>query len=158
VGLFRRNSAGAALPLKETLKEQRHPINPPIKISQGYEAHKANPIYTTKPPAWGVDYAVPSGTPVKAICGGMVKLLLMDKGLSRGYGNCIVLGHKKGYETLYAHLSAFHVIAGERIKADQIIGYSGKTGTTGPHLHLELRKDNMPIDPLKFESWEEIEL
>ena len=72
-------------------------------------------------------------------------------GWLRGYGKIIILRHKKGYTTRYAHLSRMKVKQGERVKRGQVIGVSGASGkVTGPHLHFEVRRYNKLINPLKL--------
>jgi murein DD-endopeptidase MepM/ murein hydrolase activator NlpD len=68
------------------------------------------------------------------------------------YGNKIAIQHAGGLVTWYAHLSAFEVKVGEKVKAGQLIGLVGSTGnTTGPHLHLEIRPTaDIPVDPLPW--------
>ena len=95
----------------------------------------------------GVDYKAPVGTAVKAAAAGKV----IYSGWYGGYGKVVILEHGNGYATLYCHLAAYDVAAGERVKAGREIGHVGSTGmSTGPHLHFELRRDGTPIDPAKF--------
>lgn len=95
----------------------------------------------------GVDYAAPTGTPIRATADGVVKFI----GQQTGYGNAIELKHQGVYSTLYGHMSAFaHGIkAGQSVTQGQVIGYVGMTGwATGPHLHYEFRIDGVAHDPL----------
>jgi murein DD-endopeptidase MepM/ murein hydrolase activator NlpD len=65
-----------------------------------------------------------------------------------GYGNAIELAHADGTSTLYAHASEVEVTPGEHVAAGEIIGLVGQTGrTTGPHLHLEVRRGGQFLDP-----------
>jgi murein DD-endopeptidase MepM/ murein hydrolase activator NlpD len=105
----------------------------------------------------GLDYAVPSGTPVAAVNAGTVLLarpLYFE-------GNCVVLDHGQGLLTLYMHLSEIKVTEGEKIERGQEIGLSGGSGrATGPHLHLAVRWQGIYLNPAtllrlnlpKFES------
>ncbi len=92
----------------------------------------------------GLDYAVPSGTPVAALNAGTVLLarpLYFE-------GNCVVLDHGQGLLTLYLHLSEFKVKEGERIARGQELGLSGGTGrATGPHLHIAVRWQGIYLNP-----------
>src|SRR5213082_3732393 len=92
----------------------------------------------------GLDYAVPSGTPVLALNTGTVLLarpLYFE-------GNCVVLDHGQGLLTLYLHLSEFKVKEGERIARGQELGLSGGTGrATGPHLHIAVRWQAIYLNP-----------
>ncbi|MFD3452519.1 peptidoglycan DD-metalloendopeptidase family protein [Streptomyces sp. NPDC058691] len=84
----------------------------------------------------GQDFAVPSGTPVRAVGDGTV----VAAGCGDGFGNQIVVRHDDGYCTHYAHLSVIETAPGRRVRAGQRIGLSGSSGnSTGPHLHFEVR-------------------
>ncbi len=92
----------------------------------------------------GLDYAVPTGTPVAAANAGTVLLA----GPLYFEGNCVVLDHGQGLLTLYLHLSEVKVKHGERIARGQEIGLSGGTGrATGPHLHFAVRWEGIYINP-----------
>ena len=92
----------------------------------------------------GLDYGVPTGTPVSAANAGIVLLA----GPLYFEGNCVVLDHGQGLLTLYLHLSEIKVKQGERIAAGQEIGLSGGTGrATGPHLHLAVRWQGVYLNP-----------
>ena len=94
----------------------------------------------------GVDISSPSGTPIKAAGSGWV---LYSGDAIRGYGNLIILRHPGEWATVYAHNQANLVEEGSRVEKGQIIGRVGQTGrATGPHLHFEIRKNNIAIDPL----------
>jgi hypothetical protein len=70
---------------------------------------------------------------------------------SGGYGNLVVVRHRLGYTTWYAHLSAITTFVGEQVQGGTRLGYVGSTGhSTGPHLHFELRKNAVPIDPMPY--------
>ena len=92
----------------------------------------------------GLDYAIPSGTPVAAVNSGTVLLarpLYFE-------GNCVVLDHGQGLLTLYMHLSEMKVKEGETIQRGQEIGLSGGSGrATGPHLHLAVRWQGIYLNP-----------
>jgi murein DD-endopeptidase MepM/ murein hydrolase activator NlpD len=95
----------------------------------------------------GVDFGVPSGTPIYAAGDGTVT----KAGPAGGYGNYIEIQHNQQYATAYAHLSAFAagLHDGQRVRQGEVIGYVGMTGlATGPHLHYEVHYQNAPIDPL----------
>ncbi|GAB7540661.1 hypothetical protein CS8_003230 [Cupriavidus sp. 8B] len=96
----------------------------------------------------GVDLAAPAGTQVFATEDGIVEFI----GRRGGYGNLILLKHQNGFSTSYAHLSRFAVIhRGELVRRGQLIGYVGKTGcATGPHLHYEVRFNDIPQNPLSI--------
>lgn len=92
----------------------------------------------------GVDIAVPENTPVRPAAGGKV----VFSGFSNGYGNCVILDHGSGITSLYAHNSRNLVKTGETVEAGTALALSGSTGrATGPHIHFEVRKDGVPVDP-----------
>ncbi|MBF0332330.1 MAG: M23 family metallopeptidase [Alphaproteobacteria bacterium] len=95
----------------------------------------------------GVDFAAPSGTPVYAAGYGLVEVA----GSRGGYGNFIRIYHHHGYATAYGHLSRLGdgIKPGMRVRQGQVIGYVGSTGlSSGPHLHYEVRRDGVAVDPL----------
>jgi murein DD-endopeptidase MepM/ murein hydrolase activator NlpD len=68
-----------------------------------------------------------------------------------GYGNSIIIDHGFGYKTRYAHLSAFNVKPGDKVKRGQIIGFVGSTGkSTAPHLHYEVEKNGKKVNPIHY--------
>lgn len=94
----------------------------------------------------GIDYAAPIGTPIFSVATGKVVHL----GYSGAFGNLIILEHPGNYRTYYAHLSNYNVEleVGNEVRRGLEIGYVGSTGrSTGPHLHFELRKDGVYVDP-----------
>jgi peptidoglycan hydrolase-like protein with peptidoglycan-binding domain len=93
----------------------------------------------------GIDFPAPMGTPIGAAGVGVVTFAGWNSG---GYGNLMIVRHRDGYETWYAHQSGFAVATGASVAGGTTIGYVGSTGrSTGPHLHFEVRKDGVPIDP-----------
>ena len=103
----------------------------------------------TSSPHLGLDFRVPSGTPVAAMNGGTVLLarpLYFE-------GNFVVLDHGQGLLTLYLHLSEFKVKEGDQVNRGQTIGLSGGTGrATGPHLHVAVRWQGTYLDPARLFS------
>jgi murein DD-endopeptidase MepM/ murein hydrolase activator NlpD len=92
----------------------------------------------------GQDFAAPTGTPVKAVAKGVVT----SAEWAGAYGWRIIIRHEDGTETWYCHLSSFTVRSGT-VQPGEQIGRVGSTGnTTGPHLHFEVRKHDIPINPL----------
>jgi len=94
----------------------------------------------------GIDFAVPTGTPIMAAGNGTVE----TAGRAGGYGNLLVIRHANGYSTAYGHLSRFAngVTKGARVTQGQIVAYSGATGlATGPHLHYEIRQNGEQVNP-----------
>jgi murein DD-endopeptidase MepM/ murein hydrolase activator NlpD len=96
----------------------------------------------------GIDLAAPMGTAIYAAESGQV---LYAGGAVRGYGNMIVVQHRSDLLTVYAHGSVLLVRTGDKIAAGQEIARVGQTGhATGPHLHFEVRRGQVPQDPLRF--------
>jgi len=96
----------------------------------------------------GIDIAAPSGTPVRAAADGIV---VHNGNQLAGYGNLIILKHRSGQATVYAHNRINRVKVGQKVRAGDVIGEVGRTGrTTGPHLHFEVREGGTARDPLDF--------
>ncbi len=96
----------------------------------------------------GLDFPVQAGTRVGAAGVGVTEFAGWNSG---GYGNLVVVRHRLGYTTWYAHLSTITTFVGEQVTGGTRLGYVGSTGnSTGPHLHFELRKNAVPIDPLPY--------
>ena len=118
------------------------------RISSGFSVARLHPVLGTMRAHKGVDYAAPTGTPVRAAGDGMVSF----RGQQSGYGNVMVLNHGNHITTLYGHLSRFvpGLADGAHVHQGQVIAYVGMTGlATGPHLHYEFRVDGDHRDPLK---------
>ncbi|MGP4011800.1 LysM peptidoglycan-binding domain-containing M23 family metallopeptidase [Streptomyces sp. 4N124] len=98
----------------------------------------------------GVDFAAPSGTPLKAVGAGTV----VSAGWAGSYGNQVVIKLADGYYAQYGHLSSLSVSSGQSVTAGQQIGLSGSTGnSTGPHLHFEIRTTpdyGSDVDPVAY--------
>jgi murein DD-endopeptidase MepM/ murein hydrolase activator NlpD len=94
----------------------------------------------------GIDFAVPSGTPVMAAGAGVIQ----ESHWENGFGNFVLLNHGNGYQTAYGHLSRFApgIHPGSHVRQGQVIAYSGATGlATGPHLHYEIRINGQQVNP-----------
>lgn len=120
----------------------------------------------------GTDYGYPVGTPIYASADGKVVLVKSNETrqwiantasdpykpaqgtralLTEDYGNFVKIDHGQGYETLYAHQKANSILVkvGDQVKKGQLIGFVGSTGnSTGNHVHWEVRKNGIVIDPL----------
>lgn len=95
----------------------------------------------------GLDIAVAYGTDVRSAAAGKV----VFAGVKGGYGNCVIISHGNGLDTLYGHLSTISVKANDVVKVNDIIAKSGNSGrSTGPHLHYEVHKNNTPVNPKLF--------
>lgn len=116
------------------------------RVTSGF-ANRLHPIFNTWRQHRGVDYAAPTGTPVRTVGDGIVDFA----GWQNGFGNVITVRHAGGRETLYAHLSRIDVRKGQRVDQGQFIGAVGSTGwSTGPHLHFEFRVNGVHQDPLRI--------
>jgi murein DD-endopeptidase MepM/ murein hydrolase activator NlpD len=97
----------------------------------------------------GVDIAAHKGTPVKATANGTVSFV----GYKGSYGKAVSINHGFGIVTRYGHLSSFHVKKGQKVLRGDVIGEVGSTGrSTGPHLHYEVRLNDIPVNPEKYMS------
>ncbi|KGI57305.1 peptidoglycan DD-metalloendopeptidase family protein [Campylobacter sp. MIT 97-5078] len=123
------------------------PVNA-IRISSYFTRARYHPILKRYRAHLGVDYAAPTGTPVRSAGAGVVSFV----GTKGGYGKTVQIQHSSGYSTLYAHLSRFAAIKkGQKISQGQTIAYVGSTGmSTGPHLHFGLYLNNQAINPLSI--------
>jgi murein DD-endopeptidase MepM/ murein hydrolase activator NlpD len=114
------------------------------RVSSGY-GMRFHPISGTRKAHLGVDYAAPTGTPVRTIGDGVVEFA----GVQRGYGNVIYIRHRGNQTTVFAHLSRIGVRQGQKVNQGDWIGAVGSTGaSTGPHLHFEFRDNGVHQDPL----------
>ena len=96
----------------------------------------------------GIDIAADEGEPVMASASGTV---LYSDSRMRGYGNVVIVRHDGRTTTLYAHNQELKVRHGEKVEQGQVIALLGNTGSsTGPHVHFELRKDNVAVDPRRL--------
>ena len=109
--------------------------------------NRVHPIYKTVKVHTGIDFTASKGTPIYATGDGVIKEVKRDG----GYGLHVIISHGFGYQTLYGHMSATSVKAGERIKRGQMIGKVGSTGlSVAPHLHYEVMKGGVKINPIDF--------
>ncbi len=118
------------------------------RVSSVYSDARLHPIYKRKRPHRGVDFAAPTGTPVRAVADGKVTYA----GWKGNYGRFLKIDHNGPYSSAYAHLRRIKkgVRAGTFVKRGQVIGYVGSSGAaTGPHLHFEMHKNGKYINPLK---------
>jgi len=131
-------------------------LKSPVKgarLTSGFSLKRYHPVLKRYRPHYGVDYGAPTGTPIMAIGDGEVTFVGGDR--KRGYGKRVELRHEQGYSSLYAHMSAFRrrLKVGDKVKQKDIIGYIGSTGvSTGPHLHLGMRKNGAWVDPQAIKS------
>ncbi len=127
------------------------------RISSRFSWRRLHPILHIYRPHLGVDYAAPTGTPVKAIGDATV----VSAGWIRGGGRCVHLRHIRGYQSKYMHLSRFGsgIKKGATVKQGQVIGYVGSSGlATGPHLDFRVMKNGKYINPASMDNPRSISL
>ena len=128
-------------------------IAPPVEVSEEPllwpVSGTINSSYGPRGPSFhdGIDIAAPEGTPIQAIERGEV--IYSDQ--LRGYGNIVIVRHQGGIVSVYAHNQVNLVREGQQVDKGEVIAKVGSTGrVTGPHLHLEIRKNNTAQDPLRY--------
>ena len=120
------------------------PVAGPVSSGFGPRVH---PILGDVRMHTGVDYAVGTGFPIRSAGPGIV----VWAGPRGGYGNAVIIDHRNGLATLYAHQSRVNVTPGQKVTAGQVVGFVGQTGmATGPHLHFEVRELGAPVDPMLY--------
>ena len=125
------------------------------RISSSFSESRFHPILHRARRHNGIDFAAPRGTPVYSVAKGIVTFV----GRQSGYGNLVKIDHPGPYETAYAHLQGFAagIEEGAEIEKGNILGYVGSTGlATGPHLHFELLRDGIFVNPFSERSEEEM--
>lgn len=116
------------------------------RMASGF-GYRIDPVYKTPKFHAGMDFSAPTGTPIYATGDGRV----VRSGVETGYGKAVRIDHGYGYLTLYGHMSKITAKPGQKVKRGDIIGYVGNTGkSVGPHLHYEVHKDGVPINPVNF--------
>ena len=117
------------------------------RISSRFNPNRLHPVFKTKRPHRGVDYAASTNTPIKAAGDGRIKF----SGWQNGYGNVVYIQHPNNIVTVYAHQNKIGkgIAKGKTVRQGQTIGYVGKTGwATGPHLHYEFRVNGQHRNPV----------
>lgn len=120
------------------------PIAGWISSAFGYRTNPYDGVYRLHS---GIDIAADPGTPVRAPADGTV----IFSGYREGYGKAVVIDHGYGIHSLFAHNSVLFVTQGSKIKRGETLAQVGSTGhSTGPHLHYEIRKNGVPVNPAHF--------
>ena len=139
-GYYDDEGKGAIKSLKRT------PIDG-ASISSKFNLHRKHPVLGFTRAHKGVDFRASTGTKIPAAGAGRV----VARSFNRGHGNFVRIRHANGFETLYGHMSRFQkgVNVGTTVAQGQIIGYVGSTGlSTGPHLHYEIIKNGVHVNPM----------
>jgi len=109
--------------------------------------YRRNPYNGTFRLHAGIDIAAETGTPVRAPAQGTV----VYSSYREGYGKCVVINHGYGISTLFGHNSKLYATVGAKVRRGETIAEVGSTGhSTGPHLHFEIRKNGVPVNPVTF--------
>ncbi|HET9025549.1 MAG TPA: M23 family metallopeptidase [Burkholderiaceae bacterium] len=117
------------------------------RVSSGFSASRAHPVFGYDAAHRGVDYAAPMGTKIRSVAAGSVQFA----GWMNGYGNVVEIQHDGKHSTVYAHLQQIGpgMRTGARVGQGDLVGSVGMTGwTTGPHLHFELKKNGAQVNPM----------
>jgi murein DD-endopeptidase MepM/ murein hydrolase activator NlpD len=124
------------------------PVNVKFRLGDGYKWRAIHPVLGTARMHNGQDFEVPYGTEVYATGDGEI----IESGWnSGGFGNCIVIDHGYGFQTVYGHLSDIKVTKGTVVKRGDLIGISGSTGlSSGPHLHYQVEQFGKHENPVDF--------
>lgn len=134
---------------ENTIKTLRtYPIGSPVdsSVSSVY-GYRIDPFKKKRAFHSGIDFYGSVGDIVKTTADGVVE----RAGYNGGYGKCVIVKHKNGFKTLYAHLSKIKVVKGQKVSSGEEIGKIGSTGrSTGPHLHYEIIKNGKKINPKKY--------
>ncbi|MCL2840233.1 MAG: peptidoglycan DD-metalloendopeptidase family protein [Defluviitaleaceae bacterium] len=122
------------------------PIPTHSRISSPFGMRR-HPILGVNRMHQGIDVGAPTGTRLVAAADGYVRFA----GWSSGFGLTVIIDHGNGYSTLYAHNSVNRVVTGQAVTRGQHIADVGSTGmSTGPHIHFEIRRNNVPVDPMQY--------
>ncbi len=147
-----QGKAGYYDELGRPLKRQflRSPL-PYSRVTSGFSLSRRHPILGRRLPHFGVDYAAPEGTPVRATADGVVSFV----GWKGGGGKTVEIRHAGGFTTAYLHLSRFAsgLAVGRRVSQGEVIGYVGSTGlATGPHLDYRVTQNGRYLNPARIGS------
>jgi murein DD-endopeptidase MepM/ murein hydrolase activator NlpD len=117
------------------------------RLASGF-GYRIDPVYKTTKFHAGLDFAAPQGSPVYATADGVVTLA---GNVGNGFGNHVVINHGFSYETLYGHMVRVKVRGGQKVRRGEVIGWVGSTGkSTGPHLHYEVHKNGVDLNPIYY--------
>jgi murein DD-endopeptidase MepM/ murein hydrolase activator NlpD len=116
------------------------------RVSSGY-GYRMDPVYKTRKMHWGMDFTAPTGTEIYASGDGIVE----KAEWTGGYGQTVLINHGFGYKSQYAHMNAYNVKKGQKVKRGDVVGFVGSTGkSTAPHLHYEILHNGKKINPVNY--------
>lgn len=131
---------------------EKIPISLPLKegtytLVSGF-GERIHPIFKTKRMHTGIDFAAKQGTPIYATASGVV---VLPNKMPSGHGTVVMISHGKEIRSVYSQLLESLVKPGQAVVRGQLIGYVGSTGiASGPHLHYEIWRNGIPVDPFTF--------
>jgi murein DD-endopeptidase MepM/ murein hydrolase activator NlpD len=137
--------------LTRELNKQVYPAGRPVENGwiSSYFGDRSDPFTGFSANHKGVDFAAAEGTRVTAVAAGIVTIAGDDAGA--GYGRMVEINHGNGLSTRYCHNEKILVKAGEMVRKGQEVALMGSTGrSTGPHLHFEVLKNGVQVNPLRF--------
>jgi hypothetical protein len=144
--------ANKSINVSKTVKQEplkfTNPINPKklTRMASGY-GMRIHPILKTKRMHKGMDFVAPKGTPVFASASGTV----LEAATTNTLGKIIRIKHTDDFQTNYYHLSAINVKTGDQVVSGDLIGKVGNTGKSmAPHLHFEIQKEGVPVNPINY--------
>ncbi|MDL2285559.1 peptidoglycan DD-metalloendopeptidase family protein [Desulfovibrio sp. OttesenSCG-928-F07] len=152
--LFREGNGQSQYYTQDGQSVRRSFLKAPLsftRISSGYSNNRLHPVTMDWKAHPAIDYAAPTGTPVKTVGNGTVIFV----GYSKSAGNYIRISHPNDYETMYLHLSGFAkgLRKNDKVVQGQVIGFVGKTGyATGPHLDFRMKKEGRYVNPLGIKA------
>jgi murein DD-endopeptidase MepM/ murein hydrolase activator NlpD len=121
------------------------------RISSGFSMRRFHPVTKTWRAHPAIDYAAPTGTPIKTVGNGTITSI----GYNKSNGNFIKITHQNGYETMYLHMNKFArgMRQGKKVTQGDVIGYVGSTGlATGPHLCFRMTRNGQPVNPQRIKA------
>lgn len=135
---------------KHTVNSSAFDIPVSGKITSDF-GKRQDPVSGDDSKHFGIDISAPLNSQITA-CGDGTVIKAEENSY---YGSFVMLDHGNGLTSLYGHLTSYSVAVGDSVKKGEIIGLSGDSGrTTGPHLHFEVRKENEPVNPADYISYE----
>jgi murein DD-endopeptidase MepM/ murein hydrolase activator NlpD len=140
------NSTAAIEAEASVIRQEETPLTTQKTVQYPLESYTITQGFSLIHP--GIDLAASAGTEIKPVKNGKVAEISRSK---YAYGNAVLIDHGDNFTSLYAHLSKIEVAEGDEITTLTLIGLVGTSGrATGPHLHLEIRKNDAPINPFVF--------